>query len=129
MTPDAFQIAEADVDDARETLNITWGDQHASVYPLKYLRAECPCAACRTAREEARSNPLRVIGANERAPLHGISDIEPVGRYGMRIDWKDGHSTGIYTFEYLRQICPCEVCRVVRPPDDAPYVHGIYIPK
>jgi DUF971 family protein len=47
----------------------------------------------------------------------------------MRIHWGDGHQAGIYTFEYLRQLCPCETCRAQRPTDDTPYVHGIYIPK
>ncbi len=41
-------------------------------------------------------------------------EIEPVGRYGMRITWSDGHNLGIYTFEYLRKLCPCEECQKIR---------------
>jgi ATP-binding protein involved in chromosome partitioning len=41
------------------------------------------------------------------APLR----IALVGAYAVRIDWSDGHSTGIYTYEYLRSLCPCERCR------------------
>ena len=37
--------------------------------------------------------------------------IEAVGNYAIRIVWRDGHSTGIYPFQYLRDICPCPACR------------------
>jgi DUF971 family protein len=33
-----------------------------------------------------------------------------VGHYAVQFDFNDGHSTGIFSFEYLRQICPCEAC-------------------
>ncbi len=36
--------------------------------------------------------------------------IEPVGRYGLSFHWSDGHATGIYRFDFLRQICPCSEC-------------------
>ena len=36
--------------------------------------------------------------------------IDPVGRYALRFRWSDGHSTGIYTFEHLRELCPCPTC-------------------
>lgn len=124
-----LQIRKADINDERETLEITWGDEHPSVYPLKYVRDNCPCAACRGAREEARKNPFRVLSPGERAPSTRIINVEPVGRYGMRLVWQDGHATGIYTFEYLREICPCDECRAARKENPAPYVHGIYIPE
>jgi DUF971 family protein len=129
LSAEAFKIRKADINDERQALEILWGDGHESAFPLPYLRSECPCAGCRTAREEVRSNPFRVIGANERPPSSEVADVEAVGRYGMKITWKDGHSTGIYTFEYLREICPCEACRAARKGEEAPYVHGIYIPK
>jgi len=34
-----------------------------------------------------------------------------VGTYGLRVQWSDGHGTGIYTFERLLATCPCERCR------------------
>jgi len=36
--------------------------------------------------------------------------VEEVGHYAFRIDWSDGHNTGIYTYEHLRKICPCKEC-------------------
>jgi DUF971 family protein len=124
-----LKIARADISDERQTLEIRWGDEHESVYALKYLRDNCPCAGCRGAREETRRNPFRVLGPNERPPSYRITDVEAVGRYGMKPVWADGHQTGIYTFEYLREICPCEACKAVRTDDGAPYVHGIHIPE
>jgi DUF971 family protein len=36
--------------------------------------------------------------------------IDPVGRYAIHIAWSDGHTSGIYSFEHLRSICPCPAC-------------------
>lgn len=124
--PAAAQIRSADLDDAQQTLEVTWGDAHASSYALKYLRAECPCAACRSERQDAKDNPFHVLKGG--LPSADLRNVEPVGRYGLRLVWADGHDTGIYTFEYLRQICPCETCRAQRPAEGR-YVHGISIPS
>lgn len=35
---------------------------------------------------------------------------ELVGRYALQIFWNDGHSSGIYAFSYLRDLCPCAAC-------------------
>lgn len=130
MEPRRQQILDADLNDAAQTMEITWGDQHRSVYPLKYLRAECPCAQCRTERQEAKAdpNPFRVLNTGTSPESWRIANLEEVGRYGLKFTWGDSHSTGIYTFEYLREICPCEACKAARPADDQPFVHGIYIP-
>jgi len=34
----------------------------------------------------------------------------PVGNYAIQIEFTDGHNTGIYSYDYLRTICPCEAC-------------------
>jgi DUF971 family protein len=49
----------------------------------------------------------------------GVKPLKPeraelVGRYAVQIHWNDGHSTGIYSFDYLRQICPCPECAAKR---------------
>src|SRR5690349_8326444 len=108
MTPESQQIRTADVNEERQALDITWRDGHASAYPLKYLRSECPCANCRTERDQARSNPFHIVSGGAGPLGAQLMGVEAVGRYGMRIAWGDGHDAGIYTFEYLREICPCE---------------------
>ena len=52
------------------------------------------------------------LGANRQR-------AEPVGHYAVRFDFSDGHGTGIYSFEYLRRVCPCEECRAKRTGEEA----------
>ena len=40
--------------------------------------------------------------------------VEKTAGTGVEIDWNDGHNTGIYSFDYLRKVCPCEACKEVR---------------
>lgn len=88
-------------------IKIDWGDGHRSDYGLKYLRDHCPCATCAGTHgaPPPKDNPLQMY-----KPTLKISEIEPVGNYALRIKWNDGHSTGIYSFEHFRRICPCEEC-------------------
>ncbi len=94
-----------------QTLLIDWSDGHHSAYPYQYLRDRCPCVTCNgehDSKAEAQpSNPLPMIGSKALRP----DRAEAVGRYALQIYWNDGHSSGIYTFDYLRSLCPCEACR------------------
>jgi ATP-binding protein involved in chromosome partitioning len=51
---------------------------------------------------------------------HDVSPvtIRLVGNYAIRIDWSDGHTTGIYTYELLAAVCPCDACRRKRKGGD-----------
>lgn len=90
-----------------EKLEIDWQDGRKSVYGISYLRAMCPCAQCKAQREEQRQRKslLRVLPGDRSRPLSALS-AERVGNYALRIDWSDQHGSGIYSFEYLRQISP-----------------------
>lgn len=83
-------------------LEITWDDGHVSSYPLRYLRGWCSCAACQ-GHFARRLNFVENAGPD-------ILEAEPVGGYGVRFQWADGHGSGIYDFPRLRAICPCEAC-------------------
>ena len=85
-------------------IRIDWRDGHHSDYALKYLRDRCPCAGCSQARPAAAS-PFAMY-----QPKLKIDAVEPVGNYAVRINWSDGHHTGIYSYDYLREICPCPSC-------------------
>ncbi len=89
----------------KESIEIVWQDGHCGVYPNRYLRENCPCASC---REGKPRRLLPVLGApGELYPLQlGI-----VGRYAISIQWSDQHDTGIYSYDTLRQLCPCDVCQ------------------
>jgi len=97
-------------------IKIDWRDGHRSDYSLAYLRDECPCATCTGAHgtEAQRSSYSNPELFPMFKPALRMSSVEPVGQYAVRIHWNDGHSTGIYSFDHLRRICPCEVCRAAR---------------
>src|SRR5688500_3080208 len=90
----------------KAVVRLTWDDGHLSEYPLEYLRGYCPCALCQG--HEARAERKFVPTPNPKP-----SDIHAVGNYAIQFRWDDGHSTGIYTYDYLRSLCPCTNCKVV----------------
>lgn len=100
-------------------IKVDWKDGHHSEYSLEYLRDECPCATCTGAHgtEPQRSNysssPFQMY-----KPKLKMDSVEPVGRYAVRIYWNDGHNTGIYSFDHLREICACEECKRTRAASD-----------
>lgn len=87
-------------------LGITWSDGHQSVYPVHLLRRACRCAAC----VDEWSGKALLDPQSIPADIHP-REILPVGRYALRFDWSDGHTTGIYTYDYLRSLCQCAVCQ------------------
>ena len=111
MNQEATEIRNAQIEEG--ALRIEWGDGHYTALPLAQLRAKCPCATCRELRD-APPDPFRVLTASEAAAVPDLVDIEPVGRYGLKPVWMDGHNTGIYTYEYLRSLCPCTECAAAR---------------
>jgi len=90
-----------------ERLEIDWQDGQKCVYPLSLLRSMCPCAQCRTQRQEQAKNRsrLNILPGNYSGEIHVI-DAKMVGNYAIQIEWSDSHDSGIYSFEYLREICP-----------------------
>jgi DUF971 family protein len=98
-------------------LAIEWADGHASQYACAPLRDACPCATCTGAHGNEPQPSTYAAKPAEAFPLFkpriSIDRAEPVGSYAIRIDWNDGHNSGIYSFDYLRSICPCEACRAI----------------
>ena len=88
-------------------LRIRWSDGVESALSLVELRKACPCATCRAEREERQRNPLVVLKSTPN-PLDQVTvaSAELMGRYALRIAWKDGHDTGIYDFGLLRRLDP-----------------------
>ena len=85
------------------TTEIDWADGHKSVYPHAVLRGYCPCAGCQGHTAEIRFLETR----DDQLELE---DLESVGGYALALKWFDGHSSGIYSFKYLRALCQCEAC-------------------
>lgn len=99
----------------RETrkVSIKWEDEHQSEYSFSLLRLACPCAECRGGHNNMGNKPDPEVFnlPDEDSPGTNIQHIEPVGAYAITIQWKDGHHYGIYKWDYLRALCPCQECR------------------
>ena len=100
-------------------VDIVWADQHTSHYDFTYLREHCPCAMCNDERQKKESMAVHAGSG----PSFGTGAVLPMykprptaraakakGNYALQIDFSDGHTTGIYSYDYLRTICPCEEC-------------------
>jgi len=91
-----------------EKLEIEWPDGRVDVFTIGYLRSMCPCAQCKIVREGEggkKKISLKILPGNYAAPVTAVG-AELVGNYAIRIDWSDQHGSGIYSFQYLREICP-----------------------
>ena len=96
-------------------IDIVWSDQHSSHYDFAYLRELCPCALCDDQRRKKQQVAESTAGSLTAAlpifkPRPSARGAKPVGRYALQIEFTDGHATGIYSYDYLRTICPCEEC-------------------
>ncbi len=92
-------------------LTVVWSDGTETFFPIEFLRAKSPSAEMQQLREEMARNPLTVLPASmaeSSGPLRAVS-AEMVGHYALRIEFSDGHRTGLFSWDYLRQIageCP-----------------------
>jgi len=102
-------------------VDIAWKDGHRSHYSFVFLRDACPCALCddergKTGRQPGE-RPKPVLGAlpmfKEAAKP---TSADAVGKYAIKFHWNDGHELGIYSWQFLRDWCPCEECKAARAP-------------
>ncbi len=98
-------------------IDIAWSDGHASHYDFAFLREQCPCAMCNDERQkkQAEEQPAAPVLSSPALPMYkpklAAKAAHAVGNYALQIDFNDGHATGIYSFDFLRTICPCDICR------------------
>ncbi len=79
------------------TLSVAFDDARSFVLSAEYLRVESPSAEV---QGHGASTRVTVSGKKNI----GISDIQPVGRYAVRLVFDDGHDTGLFSWEYLYQL-------------------------
>ena len=106
---ESFTPVKVEVSNSDQELLIEWADGHRSVYPLFGLRKNCPCVECRGGHAKMGSFDKSLFRV-EPTLKYRIEDIKQVGNHAIRIFWDDGHSTGMYQWETLRKLCPCEEC-------------------
>jgi DUF971 family protein len=100
-------------------MDIAWSDGHLSHYSFVYLRDACPCALCEDERGKAgrspgdppaaAAGPLPIFQPHAR-----LLSAEGVGKYAIKFSWSDGHDLGIYSWKFLREVCPCDECKALR---------------
>jgi len=85
-------------------LLMTWSDGQRRTYTIRSLREACPCATCREKRSEPK-DPLALPMLSAVQPRQlTIASMQPVGNYAYAISFSDGHDTGIFAFDLLRQL-------------------------
>ncbi len=105
VTPARVRVKKTEGDG----VEITWADGRHSAFPFPFLRYACPCATCEEEREAAgrpagEPPPRKVeVFALYQAPPRPV-EVTPVGRYALQFQWNDGHTSGIYSWEYLRRL-------------------------
>jgi DUF971 family protein len=97
-------------------LEIDWADGHKSAWSFAWLRDACPCATCNEERNQQGRKPGQPKAkAAALLPMYTPppkpASAHPVGRYALQFNWQDGHSGGIYSWDYLRRSCQCAQCR------------------
>jgi DUF971 family protein len=78
---------------------VRWDDGQESKFAPKWLRSRCPCAEC---VEEWSGK--RVVGEQQVKDEVKPRGMQQVGRYAVQIEWSDGHSTGIWSWDYLLKL-------------------------
>ena len=100
-------------------MEIEWKDSHRSQYSFEFLRDACPCALCEEERgKQGRrpGDPARLAAGTlpMNKPKARPTEAAPVGKYAIRFHWNDGHELGIYSWQFLRDVCPCQECNAKR---------------
>jgi len=96
-------------------LEIDWADGHKSAWGFAWLRDACPCATCvderkAEGRRAGQPKPKPAALLPMYAPPAKPASAHAVGRYALQFNWLDGHSGGIYSWDYLRRSCQCPEC-------------------
>jgi DUF971 family protein len=92
-----------DIQQIGNELAIKWDDGGENFIPLEKLRRGCPCAGCKGETDilgNVYKNPGKVLTPK----AFELVRIVGVGGYAVQPVWADGHSTGIYSFDYLKRV-------------------------
>jgi len=92
-----------DVQQIGNELALKWNDGGENFIPLEKLRHCCPCAGCKGETDilgNLYKNPEQKLAA----AAFQLVRIMNVGGYAIQPVWADGHATGIFSFEYLKQV-------------------------
>ncbi len=92
-----------DIQTIGDELAIKWEGGGESFVRLEKLRRHCPCAGCRGEGDimgNVAMGPQKILTAQS----FQLRRLEKVGGYAVQPFWADGHGSGIFTFELLKQM-------------------------
>lgn len=97
-------------------LEIDWSDGHTSTWSFAWLRDACPCATCneerqKESRKPGQPKPKAAVLLPMYTPPARPRSAHAVGRYALQFNWEDGHTAGIYSWDFLRRNCQCAECK------------------
>ncbi len=87
------------LEESDRELSINWLDDRATNYNAAQLRKACPCAVCVN-----EWTGEKVLKDETVADNLSFSSVSIVGNYALNFQFSDGHNTGIYSFQYLRNL-------------------------
>lgn len=92
-----------DIQQIGSELAVKWDDGTESFLPLEKLRRACPCAGCK-GEVDIMGNLYRGPELELRTESFQLTKLAHVGGYAVQPHWADGHSSGLFTFDYLRRV-------------------------
>jgi len=107
----AIQPKSITVHKTDSILEILWKDEHVSRFPLFGLRKACPCVVCKGGHAQMSIPADPKVFFEKPTRIVHINQIVPMGNYAIQIHWSDGHNSGMYRWEVLREWCPCKECK------------------
>jgi len=96
-------VRPLDIQSIGEELAIKWEDGSESYVKLETMRRRCPCASCH-GETDVMGNVYKGPDRPYTANSFKLARLDSVGGYAIRPVWADGHSTGIYSYEYLKRL-------------------------
>ena len=93
-----------------QRLVVTWSDGAAMAVPARTLRQQCPCAACVDEWTHKRTLAPDSVPTDMQ-----VREVKPVGNYAVQLSFSDGHATGIYTWQLLRELGAAGVLKASTP--------------
>lgn len=96
-----------DIQQIGNELALKWDDGAETFITLEKLRRGCPCAGCK-GEMDVMGNLYKGPEQKLRPESFRLRGLSHVGGYALQPQWADGHNTGLYSFDYLRELTKSE---------------------
>jgi DUF971 family protein len=103
--PEIVNPIGVELDESARIMRIRWDDGHLGEWEWLTLRRACPCALCAGEGNQPGVVTLETYFTPQQTTMERVKWI---GRYALAPIWADGHDTGLFTYQKLRQMCQCE---------------------